>query len=161
MCLNGAKTGFRVRKLGQVQALVGRWTWHGPAPWGPLPPSSPPDRPRTTRAHLGSLPPGRSRPPRVGARGLTPPRVPRPAATRRIPPGATHAGHPLLRPAHAATPRSRTEGLHQTWRDGRPTHSCGTGTPPGRRAAVALLPRPGRVLGDGAPGPALPQAWPG
>ncbi len=68
-----------------------------------------------------------------------------PPATRRVPPGAPHEGHPLLRPAHAATPRSSTAGRHQAWRDGSTTRSCATGTPHGRAPRRGTPARAGRA----------------
>jgi len=130
-----------------VQALVGRWTWHGPAPWGSLLPSSP-RPPQADRIMPQGPPPGRTRP-----------RSPRLPATRRVPPGAPHAGHALLGPTHAAPPRRSAAERPQAWRAGRSPRARDTGTPHGRRAA-ALLPRCAQALEDASPGSGRPQAGP-
>ena len=83
-----------------------------------------------------------------------------PSVTHRVPPGATHEGHPIRRPARVATPRSSTEGLCQARCVGGTTRAGGTGTPHGRRATTALRPGQARVLRDGEPGSTRPQTGP-
>jgi hypothetical protein len=109
----------------------------------------------------GSPPPGRTRPLRVGAGwGWTPPRSPRSPATRLVPPGATHEGHPLLRPARTATPKSRVEVRHEARREGGAAHAYDPDTPHGPRRSAALRHRRARAWGDRRPGLGSPQAGP-
>jgi hypothetical protein len=99
----------------------------------------------------GSPPPGRTRPLRVGAGwGGTPPRSPRSPATRLVPPGATHEGHPLLRPARTATPKSRVEVRHEARREGGAAHAYDPDTPHGPRRSAALRHRRARAWGGPA-----------
>ena len=85
-----------------------------------------------------------------------------PPATRLVPIAATHAGHPLRRPAHVATPSSRAERLRQARRASGSTPACGTGTPHGRRAAAALRPRRARSVGGAeSGGPCSACPWRG
>jgi len=121
---------------------------------------------QTTPRRRGSPPPPHTSPPPTAARGRDTASGPSashpPPATRLVPIAATHAGHPLRRPAHVATPSSRAERLRQARRASGSTPACGTGTPHGRRAAAALRPRRARSVGGAeSGGPCSACPWRG
>jgi len=140
-----------------VQALVGRRPWHGPAPGCPRLPSALHDRPRPTGLRLRSPPPGRTRLPRTGARGLD--IASAPSASRHPPCPARSA------PREPRTPVTRARGHPQAPRGGAapglarrtPPRAGGTETPRGRRATTAPPPQAraclrGRMAWPRAPG---------
>jgi hypothetical protein len=122
----------------QVQALVGHWTWHRPAPWCPPPPAL--RRPRCRRdrragghAHLASMPGDAG--PSSGAAPVrrAPPRTPTTAPRA----GCRRGGCPPVPP-----PRYDAPARHHAREPG------GGITPGARRAPSALVAR-GRGLGVG------------
>ena len=108
----------------------------------PRQPTAVPDTPTSRRCRMGrdtaSASPHPPRPVRRDPRG---PLAPAPSAC-------------------AATPRSTAEVRRQTRRAGGATRAGGTGMHYERRGAAALRHRCARAVGDGGPGPAVPQAAP-